>query len=57
MATKWHTKVECENCGAKAVLAHDEMEYPDFCPFCGLDGNGAAGSQETADRIKKERNT
>jgi len=57
MPTKWHTKVECENCGAKAVLAHNEMEYPDFCPFCGLDGNGAAGSQETADRIKKERNT
>jgi hypothetical protein len=41
---KWHTILECKNCGASGVLEHNEETYPDYCPHCGLDGHGATGS-------------
>ena len=53
--SKWHTILKCENCGASGVLEHDEETYPEFCPHCGLDGNGATGTQEQADKMKEER--
>ena len=42
---KWHTKKECSNCSKEVVIAHNEDDYPEYCPFCGLDKYGAAAEQ------------
>ena len=37
-------KFECEICKEVGIITHREGAYPDFCPHCGLDGNGAPGN-------------
>ncbi|MCK5485483.1 MAG: hypothetical protein KAI86_04675 [Desulfobacterales bacterium] len=43
--SKWKTMKECSNCNKKVVIHHDEDDYPEFCPFCGLNKYGAAAEQ------------